>query len=76
MLKPYATIGAQTITRFQAKTRLWKGLIYRHDLMREPCLWSHFLTPCAMVLGILVIMISHEGYEPPDAAANALPPVD
>ena len=38
MLKPYAAIGAQTITRLQPKTRSWKDLIYFSDLMREPCL--------------------------------------
>jgi hypothetical protein len=26
--------------------------------------WSDLLVLCAMVIGVLIIMISHEGYEP------------
>ena len=35
--------------------------------------WSHLLTLCAMVLGILIIMISHEGYEDPNVVEASDP---
>jgi len=48
-------------------------LLLRSDALGLTSLWGDLLVLCAMVLGVLIIMISHEGYEASEAAED-LPP--
>ena len=68
-----------------ANLRLWAGIfaaltavgiwLYSTDFLGVGGgLWSHFLTLCAMVLGVLIISISHEGYQEPNAVQGASGP--
>ena len=61
----------------KAKLRLWTGilaalsvafflLLYTSTLGLAG-IWSDLLVLCAMIIGVLIIMISHEGYEPTEA---------
>jgi len=60
----------------KANLRLWTGILaalgaaffllaYTNTLGLAG-IWSDLLVLCAMVIGVLIIMISHEGYEPPE----------
>lgn len=61
----------------KANLRLWTGilaalsiafflLLYTNTLGLAG-IWSDLLVLCAMIIGVLIIMISHEGYEPTEA---------
>ena len=62
----------------KANLRLWTGilaalsvalfLLLRIDMLGLAGLWADLLVLSAMILGILIIMISHEGYEAPEVA--------
>ena len=58
----------------KANLRLWTGILaalsvaffllaYTNTLGLAG-IWSDLLVLCAMIIGVLIIMISHEGYEP------------
>jgi hypothetical protein len=67
----------------KANLRLWTGifaglsaaffLLVYGNVLGLAGLWGDLLVLCAMVLGVLIIMISHEGYEAAEAADD-LPP--
>lgn len=62
----------------KANLRLWTGILVVLSIalfflsytntMGLAGIWSDLLVLCAMVVGVLIIMISHEGYEPPEIA--------
>jgi hypothetical protein len=62
----------------KANLRLWTGILaalsvalflpLRIDMLGLAGLWADLLVLSAMILGILIIMISHEGYEAPEVA--------
>lgn len=62
----------------KANLRLWTGilaalsvallLLLRGNTFGLAGLWGDLLVLSAMILGVLVIMISHEGYEAPEIA--------
>ncbi|TDH57965.1 hypothetical protein E2C06_35115 [Dankookia rubra] len=62
----------------KANLRLWTGilaalsvallLLLRGDIFGMSGLWGDLLVLSAMILGVLVIMISHEGYKAPEIA--------
>ena len=66
----------------KANLRLWTGilaalsvalflLVYTNTLGMAG-LWGDLLVLSAMILGVLIIMISHEGYEPPEVEDDPL----
>jgi len=67
----------------KANLRLWTGifaalsaaffLLVYGDVLGLASLWGDLLVLCAMVLGVLIIMISHEGYEAAEAADDLSP---
>jgi hypothetical protein len=48
-------------------------LLARGDVLGQAGLWSDLLVLCAMIVGILIIMISHEGYVAPEVTDDHLP---
>ena len=62
----------------KANLRLWTGalaalsvalfLLLCGDVFGLAGLWGDLLVLSAMILGVLIIMISHEGYEAPEVA--------
>ena len=66
----------------KANLRLWTGilaalsivlfLLLRTDVLGLAGLWGDLLVLSAMILGVLVIMISHEGYEAPEVVDDDL----
>jgi hypothetical protein len=66
----------------KANLRLWTGilaalsivlfLLLRTDVLGLAGLWGDLLVLSAMILGVLIIMISHEGYEAPEVADDDL----
>ena len=67
----------------KANLRLWTGilaalsvaffLLARSDVLGLAGIWSDLLVLCAMIVGILIIMISHEGYVAPEVTDDHLP---
>ena len=67
----------------KANLRLWTGilaalsivlfLLVRSDVLGLAGLWGDLLVLSAMILGILIIMISHEGYVAPEVTDDHLP---
>ena len=67
----------------KANLRLWTGilaalsavffLLLRSDMLGLAGLWGDLLVLSAMILGILIIMISHEGYVAPEVTDDHLP---
>ena len=70
-------------THVKANLRLWTGslaalsvvffLLARGDVLGLAGVWSDLLVLCAMIVGILIIMISHEGYVAPEVTDDHLP---
>ena len=66
----------------KANLRLWTGILVALSIaffvlsytnaLSLAGIWSDLLVLCAMVVGVLIIMISHEGYEAPAMADNDL----
>lgn len=64
----------------KANLRLWTGilaalsivflLLLNGDVLGMAGLWGDLLVLCALVLGVLIIMISHEGYEGAEKAED------
>ena len=62
----------------KANLRLWTGILVALSIaffvlsytnaLSLAGIWSDLLVLCAMVVGVLIIMISHEGYEAPEIA--------
>ena len=60
----------------KANLRLWTGILVALSIvffllsytntLGVAGIWSDLLVLCAMVVGVLIIMVSHEGYEPPE----------
>jgi len=48
-------------------------LLARGDVLGLAGFWSDLLVLCAMIVGILIIMISHEGYVAPEVTDDHLP---
>jgi hypothetical protein len=67
----------------KANLRLWTGalaalsvalfLLLRGDVFGLAGLWGDLLVLSAMILGVLIIMISHEGYEAIEVTDDQLP---
>ena len=70
-------------THVKANLRLWTGilaalsialfLLLRSDVLGLAGIWGDLLVLSAMILGILIIMISHEGYVAPEVTDDHLP---
>lgn len=68
----------------KANLRVWTSLLFGlcilmaalrwSDLLGLGGLWSDILVLCAMALGVLLIMISHEGYDEEAGLAEGAPP--
>jgi hypothetical protein len=67
----------------KANLRLWTGILaalsvaffllsYTNTLGLAG-IWSDLLVLCAMIIGVLIIMISHEGYVAPEVTDDHLP---
>ena len=70
-------------THVKANLRLWAGilaalgaaamLLFRSNSFGLGSLWGDLLVLCGMILGVLIIVISHEGYEAPEVVDDQPP---
>jgi hypothetical protein len=81
-MRAFRTSRSYAGTHIKANLRLWTGilaalsialflLLYTNTLGMAG-LWGDLLVLSAMILGVLIIMISHEGYEAPEVADDDL----
>jgi hypothetical protein len=66
----------------KANLRLWTGILVAlcavlfllsySNALDLAGIWSDPLVLCAMIVGVLIIMISHEGYEQPEVEDDSL----
>jgi len=82
-MRAFRASKAYAGTHVKDNLRLWTGifaalsvaflLLLYSGALGLAGLWGDLLVLCAMVLGVLIIMISHEGYEAAEVAGD-LPP--